>query len=147
MEILADYAGAPFKNLTAFGVLQDARKNNTLDKLTGEALSIHQNVTNYANGDTSQWGWEKIYGVNGVFQYGEEYEDENRFLFEAFAGAPTKTMVTQRESLRALEVEVFSKIIMGTSPLSDFDKFVTDWNRLGGADMTREANEWYASTK
>lgn len=137
----------PFKNLIAFRKLQEARKNNTLDRLTGEALSIHENLVNFANGDTTQWGWEKIYGVNGVFKYAVEYEDENRFLFEPFAGAPTPTMVTQRESLRAMEIEVFSKIIMGSSPLSDFDKFVNDWNRLGGSEITREVNEWYASTK
>jgi putative aldouronate transport system substrate-binding protein len=127
--------------------LQEARRNNTFDRLTGEALSIHQNVVNFANGDKSQWGWEKIYGTNGVFRYGVEYLNENRFLFSSFTSAPTPTMVTRMEALRALEIEVFSKIIMGSSPLSDFDKFVNDWNRLDGGTISREVNDWYASIK
>ena len=28
-----------------------------------------------------------------------------------------------------------------------FDKFVEDFNVLGGADITKEVNEWYASVK
>jgi putative aldouronate transport system substrate-binding protein len=137
----------PFKNLTAFMALQNARQNNTLELLTGEAQSIHQNIVNFAKGDKSQWGWDKIYGTEGVFRHGVEYLNENRFLFASYTAAPTPAMIARMESLRALEIEVFSKIIMGSSPLSDFDKFVNDWNRLGGEVMTREANAWYASIK
>ena len=31
--------------------------------------------------------------------------------------------------------------------IDEFDKFVENWNALGGADMTAEVNEWYQSVK
>jgi putative aldouronate transport system substrate-binding protein len=60
-----------------------------------------------------------------------------------FTGAPTRTMNSRLSNLNDLRDEVFTKIIMGTSPLSDFDVFVQDWKRQGGDDITREVNEWY----
>ena len=40
----------------------------------------------------------------------------------------------------------FIKIILG-EPIDAFDKFVEDWKKLGGDQMTQEVNDWYASTK
>jgi putative aldouronate transport system substrate-binding protein len=60
-----------------------------------------------------------------------------------FMGAPTATMRTKWETLQTMEREIFLKIIYGDLPLSAFDKFVTDWNAGGGAQITKEVNEWY----
>lgn len=136
-----------FKNLNAFRELQEARANGTLDKLTGEALSIQKNIEAFEKGDTTQWGWPKIYGADGVFRHSIDYVDQDRFKLEAYAGPPTKTMVEKKATLKSLEAEVFMKIIMGNVPIDGFDKFVADWNTLGGADMTKEVNEWYATVK
>ena len=64
-----------------------------------------------------------------------------------FVGAPTETMVSKMSTLEDLQDEVFIKIIMGEEPVDAFDKFVEDFNVLGGADITKEVNEWYASVK
>jgi putative aldouronate transport system substrate-binding protein len=137
----------PFKNINAFKELQEARANHTLDQLTGEALSIQHNIEAFENGDTSQWGWPKIYGADGVFRYGIDYMNNDRFKLEAFAGAPTQTMAQKQSTLKSLETEIFVKLIMNAAPIDEFDKFVENWNKLGGADMTKEVNEWYASVK
>lgn len=137
----------PYKNLTAFMELQEARKNGTSGQLTGEAASIQANIDAFQAGDTSQWGWDKIYGENGVFQYGVQYLENDQFLFESYAGVTTETMVERKATLDALEKEVFVKLIMGASPIDDFDKFVSDWNQLGGEQITKELNEWYATVK
>ena len=42
---------------------------------------------------------------------------------------------------------MFVRIIMGDVPVDEFDKFVDNWNALGGAQMTKEVNEWYQSVK
>jgi putative aldouronate transport system substrate-binding protein len=41
--------------------------------------------------------------------------------------------------------EVYTKIVMGASPISAFDTFVTDWKRQGGDAITKEVNEWAKS--
>ena len=32
---------------------------------------------------------------------------------------------------------------MGETPISDFDKFVAQWEQLGGSEIQAEVNEWY----
>ncbi|MHA2856091.1 extracellular solute-binding protein [Paenibacillus lautus] len=137
----------PFKNVNAFQEIEEARKNKTLDQLTGEALSIQKNMEAFNNGETTLWGWPKIYGEDGVFQHSVKYLENDHFMLEAFAGPPTQTMAEKQSTLKALETEVFVKIIMGATSIDEFDKFVENWNTLGGADMTKEVNEWYASVK
>jgi|YelNatPaOPRAMG01_1025707.scaffolds.fasta_scaffold16684_1 putative aldouronate transport system substrate-binding protein len=54
---------------------------------------------------------------------------------------PTKTMETKWATLKKLEDETFMKIIMGVAPLDSFDKFVEDWKKLGGDEITAEVKE------
>ena len=91
------------------------------------------------------WGWERIYGPTGVFRNLVEYRDNDQLLHEKFVGAPTETMVEKKTTLEKMEKEVFIKIIMGAAPIDEFDKFVTDWNNMGGEKMTQEVNDWYSS--
>lgn len=136
-----------FKNLEAFTAIDDARKSNDFSKLKDEPKIIQGNIQAYAKGDASQWGWEKIYGKEGAFRNMVEYKKNDQLLKEKFVGAPTTTMAEKKTTLEKMEKEVFIKIIMGAAPISEFDKFVSDWNKLGGSDMTKEVNEWYQSVK
>jgi len=137
----------PFKNLEGFVAIDAARKSNDFSKLAGEPKVIQGNIEAYAKGDASQWGWEKIYGKDGVFRNMVDYKNNDQLLKEKFVGAPTKTMAEKKTTLDKMEKEVFVKIIMGAAPIDEFDKFVDDWNKLGGADMLKEVNDWYASVK
>jgi putative aldouronate transport system substrate-binding protein len=137
----------PYKNLNAFQELQKARAANDMGLLKGEALSIQASLERYAAGDMSLWGWYKIYNEDGVYLVLEDYIANDQLLVESFVGAPTPTMVERRATLEKMEKEVFIKIIMGAAPIDEFDKFVNDWNELGGSDITKEVNDWYASLK
>lgn len=136
-----------FKNLDAFLEIEAARKTGDFSVLKGEPKVIESNIEAYAKGDKSQWGWEKIYGANGVYNVLRDYKQNNQLLGEKFVGAPTPTMVEKLSTLKKMETEVFVKIIMGAASIDEFDKFVSDWNALGGANITQEVNDWYASLK
>lgn len=136
-----------YKNLNAFMDIEKARNNKDMTVLKGESKVIQANIEAYAGGDKSQWGWEKIYGVNGVYNVLKQYKANNSFISEKFVGAPTKTMAERKATLDKYEKEVFIKIIMGAAPIDEFDKFVSDWNKLGGEAITKEVNEWYATVK
>ena len=41
--------------------------------------------------------------------------------------------------------ELKRQIITGEKPVEAFDDFVKQWNDMGGAKITEEANEWYHS--
>jgi len=64
-------------------------------------------------------------------------------MINAFAGPATETQSTQGDFLYKLEYETMVKIIYGSTPLDDFDKFVDKWKASGGDKVTQEVNEWY----
>lgn len=53
----------------------------------------------------------------------------------------TPLMESKWSELQKLESETFLNIIVGDSPVSDFDTFVAEWKSLGGADITKEVTE------
>lgn len=137
----------PLNNIYIFEQMQEYRKTGDISKLGSPAKGNLENIEAYFAGDDAQWGWNEIYGEQGVFLSGLQYREENRFQYDAFVGVSTPTMVEKKATLEQLEKEVFVKIIMGSSPLEAYDKFVADWNQLGGEAMTNEVNEWYASVQ
>lgn len=137
----------PYKNLNAFMEIEKARIINNMSILSGEAKMIESNLEAYAKGDKTQWGWEKIYGINGVFNVLKQYKVNDSLMIEKFVGAPTKTMAERKAALDKYEKEEFTKIIMGAAPINDFDKFVSNWEKLGGEAITKEVNDWYVTLK
>lgn len=137
------------KNVDAFRAIDAARKAGDMSTLTGEAKTIQEKMESYYSGSSegfALWGWERIYSEEGSMGITDLYDKNNQFLLEKFVGAPTPTMVERKSTLEKLQNEVFVKIILGDS-IDTFDKFVEDWKKLGGDQITQEVNEWYASTK
>lgn len=137
------------KNVEAFRAIDAARKAGDSSKLSGEPKTIQGKLDSFASGSKegfALWGWERIYGKEGSMGVVDQYDKNNQFLMEKFVGSPTPTMVERKTTLDKLQTEVFVKIILGSS-INDFDKFVEDWNKLGGDKITKEVNEWYASKK
>jgi len=135
----------PYKNYDAFMAIEGARQSGDFASLEGEPKVIQGNIEAFQNGDTSQWGWDKIYGEEGVFRNLDTYIKNDQLLREKFVGAPTETMVEKMSTLQKMEVEQFVKIIMGESSIDSFDEFVENWYKLGGQDITNEVNDWYDS--
>lgn len=135
------------KNFEAFQAIHAARDAGDVSVLTGEPKVIEENLQAYANGDLAQWGWEKIYGDNGVYRVMEKWVANDQLMVETYVGAPTPSMVERLSTLEQMEREVFVKIIMGAESIDAFDKFVSDWMQLGGEDILREVNEWYDMIK
>ncbi|MBB6730903.1 extracellular solute-binding protein [Cohnella zeiphila] len=139
----------PKKNLELFRTLEEVRKTGDKSKLTGEAKAIQQKLDAYASGSKegfALWGWERIYGPEGAESVVDQYDKGNQFIYDKFEGAPTATMVERQSTLEKMQNEVFVKIILG-APIDEFDKFVEDWNKLGGEQITQEVNDYYASMK
>lgn len=125
--------------------------NDTTDQLTGEAKSIWDKLERYYSGSEdgkSVWGWERIYGpAPSSYASIDEMQSEGRILINRFVGAPTETMTEKMSTLEKMRDEMFNKIIIGEASVDEFDKFVEDFNSLGGEQITNEVNEWYASVQ
>jgi putative aldouronate transport system substrate-binding protein len=133
------------KNLEAYRQLEEMRRTGDMSVLKDEARSIHRKIEDYLQyNEETGWGWEKTYGPDGAFAILDQYEKNGRLLYERFYGAPTETMIELLDILENLKNDVFISIILG-SPIDEFDRFVEEWHRLGGREITEEVNRWYAS--
>nr|WP_245954997.1 extracellular solute-binding protein [Paenibacillus flagellatus] len=70
---------------------------------------------------------------------------ESNLIPNKFTGLPTPAMGKYMMKLSALQDE-FIKIVLGVSPLDEFDRYAERWRREGGDEITREVNEWYRAS-
>lgn len=113
--------------------------------LTGlEAPNRYGKIMKYLDGDMNEWAEYPISGPKGAFSIMYDYLQKDLYHFNEFYGATGPIMLEKKPILDAKMNEVFIKIIMNQVSIDEFDKFVEDWKKLGGDDMTKEVNEWYA---
>jgi len=60
---------------------------------------------------------------------------------------PLEAVAKYNLKLQKLTEDTFLKYITGAETLDNYDKFLEQWKSEGGAEMTKEANEWYAANK
>nr|WP_238357966.1 extracellular solute-binding protein [Cohnella zeiphila] len=80
------------------------------------------------------------------FEVRDKYElQPDGVVIDKYFGGSTKTMDEKMSTLMTMENETFVKIIMNSAPLDEFDKYVANWKKLGGDQITQEVNQWYAA--
>lgn len=133
------------KNLIAHQNVVSALSTKDTSKLNSEEEGYYDKVVDFRSGNKANWGTERVFGSPSSFDVIEQYVNEDNYILDAFYSSPTPTMVEKNATLLKMEEEVFTKILMGES-IDSFDKFVEDWKKLGGDQITKEVNEWYAKS-
>lgn len=131
----------PNKNVKAQDEVEQALKTKDTSKMGLEAKLFYQDIMDYRNGNLDKWNMERIFGPlssQGVIKH---YRDNDLIVMNEFIYAPTKTMNSKQATLDKLRTETFMKIIYGNVTIDAFDKFVEDWKKLGGDQITKEVNE------
>ncbi|MBP1990673.1 extracellular solute-binding protein [Paenibacillus eucommiae] len=135
----------PLNNLESFRQVNAVLKGEKdASELTPQNRGVLDRINGYKGGDQSLW-WE--YAQNGPEGSGriiEQYLKNDQFMPNQFTTTPTPAMISKQANLQAIMMETFTKIIMGTASLDEFDNFVSSWKKLGGDEMTKEVNDWYA---
>jgi putative aldouronate transport system substrate-binding protein len=138
----------PYKNLEQSNAIVEIIESGSTDlsHLTAEGRDNLALIQAWLNeGNIDGYGWDRVFGPTGAMQRViKPYVAEDRFIQNAFFGAPTPTMVSRQSSLDTMELETFTKIVQGAS-IDEFDAFVDSWMQLGGEEITAEVNEWYQS--
>ncbi|MDQ6419694.1 extracellular solute-binding protein [Paenibacillus sp. LHD-117] len=125
--------------------VNEALKAGNADSLDPQYLKAYDTAKKYLDGDQSSWGtYTSRVDENGGWATTEKVK-EMPVVFNEFAGSPTPTQVEKGASLDKLTDETFIEIIVG-KPISEFDKYVESWKKLGGNDISDEVNEWYAES-
>lgn len=137
MNARPDFFDVPDKNLKLGVSFRDAVEADDRSLLQSAEAMQYWDIMK--SGTTLGWVYKKIFTESELILL----EDYQELQYDQYYNAPTETMISRKATLDKLELETFTKIIMGTSPLSDFDKFVAEWNNLGGNKITDEVNAWY----
>ena len=114
---------------------------------SGDLKGRYEQLKKYEEGDTAFWLQSKIAGEEGSFERMYEYFKENRYHFDEFYGTATPTMIERGDLLKTKETEMFTKIVIGSASIEEFDKFAEEWKKLGGDKITEEVNDWYTKMK
>ncbi|MDI4644304.1 extracellular solute-binding protein [Cohnella hashimotonis] len=140
------YGEAPRKNLDAHEHVVKALESGDPSGLNAEEKGYYDNIAAYKGGDSKGWGTERMYGPEGSLGVLDGYAKAGLFQDDAYFGAPTQGMTDNNATLQKLQLETFTRIVMGGSA-ADFDKFVSQWDSLGGKTITDEVNAWQSSQK
>lgn len=134
----------PDKNLTIHHNIVKALDSKDPSALNPEELDAYNHSLAAIEGKATpdDWSYYKTFGPEGAFKVTDQYVTGNLLKPSEFYGAPTATMADKNATLLKMEQETFTKIIMGNASVDEFDKFVSDWKKLGGDPITAEVNAW-----
>lgn len=120
-------------------------KQEEIDSVNPTSVQAFKSSKKYVSGegDNSDWGiYMRSITKDGGWGITRTLRDK-AYVVDEFYGTATETMTEKKTSLNKMTDELFTKIIMGSTPSSEFDKYVESWKKLGGQDITDEVNEWY----
>ncbi|MFC5405932.1 extracellular solute-binding protein [Cohnella soli] len=135
----------PKQNLESYQAVQAALQSKDPSQLNTTDKSNYDKTLAYQGGDVKAWGYAAVFGPGGSQSILEQVDKNNQWIFNEYYGAPTQTQADKGATLTKIQNETFLKIIMGKAPIDEFDKFVEQWKKLGGDQITKEVNEWYKS--
>lgn len=133
------------KNLQAHLKITEAIKTGDTSKLNAEEKGYYDNIQKYKDGDNANAQFEKVFGETGSFKSMNEYVTNNLFKMDEFYGASTDAMKNRLKTIEQAVMEYYTKVIMGSDSVDNFDKFVSQLNQLGLEEVTKEVNEWDAA--
>jgi putative aldouronate transport system substrate-binding protein len=141
------YGDLPTKNIDAYANVNKAIASGDESVLTtDEEKNVYLGILDYMDTkNPAQLPYWMVFGPEGSQSVLYEYYTANRYIASGFYGAATPAMTSKQSTLDKLILQEFTKMIVGNSSIDDFEKFVSDWNNVGGAEVTREVNEWRAS--
>ncbi|MBP1994506.1 extracellular solute-binding protein [Paenibacillus eucommiae] len=87
------------------------------------------------------WMYQGIVGTpNSGAEVLDYYFTNNLTITTPLKVASTPTMSQKMPTLTKMEEVLYTKIILGEAGEADFDKFVADWKKQGGDEITKELN-------
>ncbi|MFC3800661.1 extracellular solute-binding protein [Cohnella sp. GCM10012308] len=135
------------QNLDNYRSTQELLKTGDDSKATTAAKLTAENLKKFKDGDDTQWQLNLIVGEGGSYSVVDYYDQNGGGQYDQFQLSATPTMADKLPTLKKKEMETFTKIIMGDASVEEFDKFVADFNKLGGDTITKEINDVVSAAK
>ena len=117
---------------------------NSSGMRTGD-IQLYDSVVKYRNGDMSHFGNALAYGPEGSLKIVMDSFNQKAWVMNELSGPQTPTMAESMTAVNQMQLQAFTEIVMGKTPVDAFDQFVEQWKALGGDKITQEVNVWYQS--
>lgn len=72
---------------------------------------------------------------------------EGKYELNRYYGLPTDVMNARKDILDKMTEETFRKMVMGETPIGEFDEYRRKWLELGGEELIEEVNAWYRDSE
>jgi putative aldouronate transport system substrate-binding protein len=133
----------PTQNLDMYVKVTEGLEKNDTSGFDAPGQNVfYDSIVKFREGDMSGWGYTRVYDAQKLLY---EYNQNNGYQMTEYIAGPTPTMVEKDSTLKKMELETFTKIVMGEASIDEFDDFVSDWKKLGGDVITEEVAAWHKS--
>lgn len=131
---------------TYLNLLECYDKGGDTSVLRAKAITYWNNLTS----GSSIWAWEHMFG-NGettpMVVLRDAIENE-RIHYDGFLGAQNEFMQDRWSVIKDEQLTAFTKIIIGEVGLEEgFADWLKTFDSMGGTQITRDVNEWYAQSQ
>jgi ABC-type glycerol-3-phosphate transport system substrate-binding protein len=128
--------------------MTNAPNNDEIQNAVRMYIKYHQGRAADPETWPATWGFytSRMSPNGGVARMKDMYENLVIQYDEAMH-VTTASMITRQSILNDYKRSTFIGMIMGDVPISDFNRFITEWNNLGGNDIRREVNQWFATQR
>ncbi|BBH23487.1 lipoprotein LipO [Paenibacillus baekrokdamisoli] len=136
-----------FKNVDESLRIIKALDSKDTSKLNPEDKGVYEKILKFQSGDLTNWGWNLIFNKGQSLSISDYYRTNNLYINDEFTTSPLESMVEKSPVLAKMQAETFTKIILGQSPVNEFDNFTKQWLGLGGKEILADVNQWYKTKK
>lgn len=131
---------------TYLNLLECYDKGGDTSVLRAKAITYWNNLTT----GSSIWAWEHMFG-NGettpMVVLRDAIENE-RIHYDGFLGAQNEFMQDRWSVIKDEQLTAFTKIIIGEVGVEEgFADWLKTFDSMGGTQITRDVNEWYAQSQ
>ncbi len=124
-------------------LISEAIRTGDASGLSAELMADYDSLMPWVeNRDPVGYGPYYHLGPEGSYSVLREFVDSDNVMMTELRGVNPPTMVDKWATLFKLEQDAYTKVIIG-GDITEFDRFVENWLRLGGEQITREMNEMY----
>ncbi|WP_214629385.1 extracellular solute-binding protein [Paenibacillus agaridevorans] len=134
----------PLIHLNIYNEVIQALKDGDTSTISEDSQIKIESIKAYRENPKDVGGWltDRIFGAgHSALEVVASYLDNHLYVNNALNVPTTPTMSEKMSTLNKMEITMMTRIIMGDVGIEEFDKFVQDWNRQGGEQITKEVNE------
>jgi putative aldouronate transport system substrate-binding protein len=135
----------PAFNIDALHDITEAQNSGDSSRLCEAFKSFYDTAMAYEkNKDKAGWPAYRSYLKDGSsLAVTDKFIQSNMVVYNEYTKEPTQFMIENEPTVKKLFDAMAVGVISGALDISEFDKFISQWDSIFGNTATKEVNDWY----